>query len=103
MTNAQLRIAGSSISETREEPRLRDKVNAIIDKRRRDTVALIEKTIIFHAEVGGTQLHVDDLPNLHPADTAFVMKWLRDEGFRVTKPRFGGRPVLDLVREDRPE
>jgi len=99
-TITRIRSTINPSQQPEEEQTLREKVNEIIDRRRRETLERVEKTIIYHAEMGGTQLHVDDLPGLHAADHKFVMKWLRSQGFKVVNPKFSTRAIIDLRAEE---
>jgi len=98
MTNQNLRIINDN-PEPEEEPKLRDRVIDIIDKHRKDLVAQIDKTIIYHTEMGATKLLVDDLPGA-AANMPFVLKWLESQGFRIRKRHFLARAEISLLPED---
>lgn len=98
MTSKNLRLLNGN-PEPEEEPKLRDRVIDIIDQRRKDLVTQIDKTIIYHTEMGATKVLVDDLPGA-AADMPFVLKWLESQGFRIRKAHFLARAEISLLPED---
>ena len=96
----KMRIVSTS-AQTEEEAKasLRVRVNDIVDQRRKRTIELVGKAIVFYTEIGHTEIYLHDLPKIDDVDQMFVAAWLEGEGFRVTRKRFGGRPMVSLLKE----
>jgi len=90
MTRGSLSILSTDKVAT-EIPKLKEKLNGIVEERRQATVESVSKTIVYHVEMGATALMFDEIPNIMTADLSFIEGWLEEQGFKVEKPRFGGR------------
>lgn len=88
--NTKLKLAGHPHADE-DEPTLKHKVNLIVDERRRRTLGTVEKALLYFAEIGVTQVSIDELPNIHRSDLSFVLDWLKGEGLEVKQPRFSKR------------
>jgi hypothetical protein len=84
-----------------EATTLKDQVNAIIDGRRAETIERVKKTVIYHTEMGGTQLLLDEIPGVQAVDMPFVVEWMKSEGFEISTPRLMGRPSISLCAPEK--
>ncbi len=102
MTPANLKLLGhGTVEETQEEDRLADELQAIINKTREETIAKIREWITYCTKQGMRKMFLDEGPHILPADKAYVIGWLREQGLTITEPRFGwfsggGRVTIEL-------
>ena len=94
MTKARLQLMNTQSPE--QAGRLKERIETIIEERRVRTVDLVEKTLIFHTEMGATQVPFDELYGVHRADAEFVAGWLKEQGFTVKRPRLSNRMIVVL-------
>jgi hypothetical protein len=94
MTKGSLSILSTKAPE--ETPKLKEKLVNIVGERRQAAIESVSKTVVYHVEMGATAIMVDDIPNVLGNDMPFIEGWLEDQGFKLEKPRFGGRTKVIL-------
>jgi hypothetical protein len=99
MTKGTLSIISNAKVVDGATPKLKEKLNIIVEERRQATVESVSKTVVYHVEMGASAIMLDDIPNIINADIPFIEGWMKEQGFEVVKPRFGGRTKVVLHTE----
>ena len=97
MTNANLSIVGHE----KEVTSFRERIDTILENRRKELVSIVEEWMSLYAKLNKTKLPLDDCPiPMTKEDQDYVIQWLDDNSFKVSKPRLMGRLMINLERSE---